>query len=181
MLLYFVNANELSSLPSWYRPRPTQKAIAHPLAIDVLPWPGLRERAVLDPSLISSDKFWSDVIYCFRFCWPHEEADAVKLDPQSQLLGFTGTFQNSVRDIDKWKMDQAFFEAFPETFDDIVPAPRLEWPLIGGLSWPNVDFSAVVFLPLPASEDEVFLESLRKRTTLTQVSPFMDLEGLCAA
>lgn len=179
MLLYFVDAN-VSSLPSWYRPRPTQKSIAHPLAVDVLPWPGLRERAVLDPALTLSDKFWSDVIYCFRFYWPHEAADAVKVDPRSKLLGFTGSFQNSVRDIHKWTMDQTFFESFPETFDDIVPAPHIDWPLIGNSSWPDLDFSALHVLPLPASEDEIWLRSLRHRAILAKLSPVMSLEHLTA-
>lgn len=180
MLLCLVNANELSSLPYWYRPRPTQKSIPHPLAIDVLPWPGLRERAILDPTLTLSSRFWSDVIYCFRFCWPHEDVDAVKVNPQSKLYGFTGKFQNSVRDINKWHMDQTFFETFPETYDDIVPAPLLERSLIGGTLWPDVDFSALPCLPLPASDEEVSLESLRERATLAAVSPVRNLEGFSA-
>lgn len=161
MLLCFVKASELGSLPSWYRPRPTQKSIAHPLAVDILPWPGLRERAVLDPHLTLSNRFWNDVIYCFRFYWPYDEADAVKIDPGSKLLGFTGKFQNSVREIHKWTMDETFFAAFPETFDDIVPAPRLEWPL--SENWPEENYIAsfVYSLPLPDDGEESVLEALK--------------------
>ena len=28
-----------------------------------------------------------------------------------------------------WRMDTRFFESFPETYDDIIPAPPIEWPL----------------------------------------------------
>ncbi len=161
MLLCFVKAVELRSLPSWYRPRPTQKSIGHPLAIDLHPWPGLRERAVLDLSITLSDKFWNDVIYCFRFHWPYADADAVKISPGSKLFGFTGKFQSAVREIHKWTMEETFFAAFPETFDDIVPAPRLEWPL--RRPWPPEDHLANILfsLPLPAEEEEVFIEALQ--------------------
>jgi hypothetical protein len=132
------------------------------LAVDILPWPGLRERAVLDPNITLSDRFWNDVIYCFRFYWPYDEADAVKIDPGSKLFGFTGKFQNSVKEIHKWTMDETFFATFPDTFDDIVPAPRLEWPLSG--AWPQHNYIAsfLFSLPLPAEEEEASVDTLQR-------------------
>lgn len=164
MLLFCASASGLQSLPAWYRPRPTQRSIAHAPAVDVLPWPGLRERAVLDPTLTLSNKFWSDVIYCFRFCWPYDEAEAIKVDPRTKLFGFTGKFQNSVRDIHKWTMDESFFAAFPDTYEDIVPAPPLEWPLVGRWQSQTDNNISPCLLPLPKAENE--LNCCRKQTRI---------------
>lgn len=147
LLLCLSGAMPVHDLPAWFRPRPSQKAIPHPLAVDVLPWPGLRERAVLNPELTAPNKFWNDIIYLFRFWWPQPAADAVMIDPATKLLTFTGRYHNSVRDIHMWRVDESFFASFPETVDDIIPGAPLEWPLcLPGYSESAI---ATVALPLP--------------------------------
>ncbi|KEF58093.1 uncharacterized protein A1O9_06016 [Exophiala aquamarina CBS 119918] len=129
LLLCLMKANSFGSLPAWYRPRPSQYRFPHPLAADVLPWPGLRERAVLCHGLTQSNKFWTEVIYYFRFCWPYTVDDIVSLDSATGLYGFSKVYDHYVYEIRMWKMDMNFFVSFPETYDDIVPAPDIEWPI----------------------------------------------------
>jgi hypothetical protein len=153
MLLCLVNAKDVQSLPPWFRPRPAQKALPHPLAIDVLPWPGLRERAVLDWDLTSPNRFWNDVIYRFRFIWPYEVNEAVKLNPLSRLFHFSGIYKNYVEEISMWTMDSSWFAAFPDTVDDILPALNIEWPLDPSAS--DGEMIAPKALPLPLTEEAV--------------------------
>jgi hypothetical protein len=42
-------------------------------------------------------------------------------NPSGQIR-FSGTFMNYLQDIRNWRMDHRFFAAFPELYDDIIPA-----------------------------------------------------------
>ncbi|KIW21681.1 hypothetical protein PV08_02261 [Exophiala spinifera] len=129
LLLCLVKAASYETLPPWYRPRPSQYYLSHALAIDVLPWPGLRERAVLCQKLTQTNKFWTEVIYLFRFSWPYTVRDVLSLNSDTGLYEFSGMFNNYLYEIQRWRMDLKFFESFPETYDDIIPAEVIERPL----------------------------------------------------
>ncbi|WPH05048.1 Hypothetical protein R9X50_00794700 [Acrodontium crateriforme] len=166
LLLCLAGATPVNNLPAWFRPRPSQKAIPHALAVDVLPWPGLRERAIFNPQLTAPNKFWNDIIYLFRFWWPQPAADAVVIDLTTKLLAFTGRYHNSVRDIHMWRVDKDFFASFPETVDDLIPGAPLEWPLC----LPGYSDSAIATvalpLPLPPAGDSKVLT--REENSATQ-------------
>ena len=38
---------------------------------------------------------------------------------------FSGAFMNYLHDIRNWRMDYRFFAAFPDLYDDIIPAPTV--------------------------------------------------------
>lgn len=114
-----------SSLPKWYRPQNSQLKTPHVPAIDVLPWPSLRERAVQNASLTVSNHFWTRVIYDFRFHWPFVITEAFECDIYAGLFSFSALFEKYIRNIDTWQMDLAFFTAYPETYEDLVAAPTI--------------------------------------------------------
>ncbi|RMD41175.1 hypothetical protein DV735_g3940, partial [Chaetothyriales sp. CBS 134920] len=91
-----------------------------------MPRPGLRERAVLSEELTRSNKFWTQVIYDFRFHWPYSIADTVWVSPTTGLYEFSPVFNHHVFEIRMWQMDMKFFESFPDTYDDIIPVGLLE-------------------------------------------------------
>lgn len=121
MLLCFVGATPFNDLPAWYKPRPSQHKFQHALAVDVLPWPGVRERAVHSQGMTRDNKFWTDIIYRFRFHWPYDPTEAVDFNANTGLFALSGLFQNQVHNIHMWKMDLSFFTGFPELYDDIMP------------------------------------------------------------
>ncbi|ETN45758.1 uncharacterized protein HMPREF1541_09591 [Cyphellophora europaea CBS 101466] len=125
MLLFMTQAITAAELPPWLRPRPSQLHLAHDLSVDVLPWPGLRERSVLDQETTKSNKFWREVIQLFRLNWPYSPDSAYQLDQNSGLYSFTGTYENHVREIRMWNVDPSFFKSFPATVDDIIPPGSL--------------------------------------------------------
>ncbi|KEF57021.1 uncharacterized protein A1O9_07211 [Exophiala aquamarina CBS 119918] len=127
LLLCLVKANSISNLPSWYRPRKAQYQVDHPLCADLLPWPKLRERAVLSSSLTQTNKFWTELVYSFRFGFPHDKTihEAISLDNTTDRWSFSGLFLNHILEIRVWHIDQDFFHNWPETYGDIVPAPEI--------------------------------------------------------
>jgi hypothetical protein len=86
--------------------------------------PGLRERLVLSEKRILSDSFWHYFARCFCFHWPYDFTEAYNINLAGQVR-FSGAFLNYLQDIQNWRMDQRFFAAFPELYDDIIPASTL--------------------------------------------------------
>ncbi|KIW79470.1 hypothetical protein Z517_06082 [Fonsecaea pedrosoi CBS 271.37] len=103
LLQFFIGLWTCNDLPPWYRPRP-----------------GLRERFTFaDPQLLNN-KFWKLFALSFRLHWPYELGDIFRLD-ETGLYQFSGLYEKTFRDINTWTMDCEFFQAFPETYDDIMP------------------------------------------------------------
>ena len=121
MLLCQVKAESFNELPSWYRPRPVQYRFPHDTIMSYFAWPGLRERLVLASEPMLNDAFCDTFARSFRFHWPADLGDMYLTNPQTGLLQFSGTFTNHLHEIGRWRMDTAFFDAYPETYDDITP------------------------------------------------------------
>jgi hypothetical protein len=121
MLLCQVKAESFKELPSWYRPRPVQYQFPHETIMSYFAWPGLRERLVLGSEAMLTDTFCDIFAQSFRFHWPDELGDMYLMNPQTGLLQFSGTFTNYLHEIRMWRMDKTFFDAYPETYDDITP------------------------------------------------------------
>lgn len=82
--------------------------------------PGLRERAVLDPTVTKSNRFWREIIGLFELHWPYQPEEAFQVDPMTNLFTFSGLYENHVREIRMWRMKTDFFKSFPAVFDDIA-------------------------------------------------------------
>jgi hypothetical protein len=121
MLLCQVKGETFQDLPPWYRPRPVQYQFPHEPILSYFAWPGLRERLILSSGSVLTDRFCDTFAKSFRFHWPDYLGDVCLLNPQTGLLQFSGTFTNHLHEISMWRMDKAFFDAYPETYDDITP------------------------------------------------------------
>lgn len=145
MLLYATACIPISEIPPWYRPRPSQQRFSHDLAIDLLPWPGLRERAIFESDLIKQNHLWRSIISLFSFNWPYaQELAVVQLPPDGSSPDsgptaismsramlptsapnsryiFSDAYNAQMWDIRMWNISLEFFEDFPQLFDDIVP------------------------------------------------------------
>lgn len=82
--------------------------------------PGLRERAVLDPTVTRSNKFWREIIGLFELHWPYQPQEAFQVDPITNLYTFSALYENHHREISMWRMKTDFFRSFPAVFEDIV-------------------------------------------------------------
>jgi hypothetical protein len=87
---------------------------------DVVVRPGLRERFSFADQRLMNNKFWKLFALEFHLCWPYELNDVFGRDDNG-LYYFSGLYEKTFRNINAWTMDFAFFEAFPDLYDDIMP------------------------------------------------------------
>ncbi|ETN37715.1 uncharacterized protein HMPREF1541_07338 [Cyphellophora europaea CBS 101466] len=123
--LYLAGMVSVQSLPMWHRPRPTQTMVPHDLAVDILAWPGLRERGVMHPETTKSNKFWRELIQGFELHWPYAPEEAYQVDPTTGLYTFSGLYVKHVREIRMWTMSSSFFRSFPTLVEDMVIVPPI--------------------------------------------------------
>ncbi|KIW87273.1 uncharacterized protein Z519_12176 [Cladophialophora bantiana CBS 173.52] len=190
MLLCFVGVASFNDLPAWYKPRPSQHTIRHALAVDVLPWPGVRERAVYSQGLTQDNKFWTGMVHHFRFHWPSSPSDVVDFDANAGLFALTGLFLNQVHNIHMWKMNLSFINLFPDLYGDIMlslddierpiscilPAATAANSIFGfppqiPVGSVNINTDHIPALPLPESSGEVGSELGERHSPLVAFAP----------
>ncbi|RFN47086.1 bzip transcription factor [Fusarium flagelliforme] len=102
-------------LPEWMMPLPCQTSIPHAAWLDHVPFPKMRERLILDhnPSLYPFDNFFVPFTTTLSLSWPYEETDTLLQDPESEELMINPVFERHLRNLDNWKLGDAFAKAFP--------------------------------------------------------------------
>lgn len=82
---------------------------------------------MLSQTLTQSNKFWTELVYLFRFGFPPSSTihEVATLDKDTDQYSFTGLFLNHVHEIGVWHVDPEFFNNWPETYYDIVPGPQI--------------------------------------------------------
>lgn len=117
-------------VPVWFLPRPAQEKIQHPLVIDFLVWPGLRERLVFEYEKYQAD---GDFSFCFveyfHFYWPFPDDQVAQYDETGSIVGMSKLFRELIYDLKNWTMLPQFFQRFPEMKADI--GMWVEPPTIG--------------------------------------------------
>lgn len=119
-------------LPEWMTPRPSQLFTAHPAWIDHIPFPLMREKIVrmYNPTEYLFDNFFIPFTTTLNVSWPYEETDTLLRSPDSDELLINPVFERHLRNLDNWKLGEAFVKAFPSladtgNFECRVPAPIL--------------------------------------------------------
>ena len=109
-----------SQVPPWFLPRPAQDRIQHPLVIDFLVWPGLRERLVFEYEKYTAT---GDFSFCFveyfHFYWPYPDEQVAQYDQSGLICGLSKLFHDFVYELKHWTMLPPFFDRFPEMKADI--------------------------------------------------------------
>jgi len=109
-----------AKVPPWFLPRPAQERIQHPLVIDFLVWPGLRERLVFE---YEKYNVGGDFSFCFveyfHFYWPFADEQVAQYDQTGLISGLSKLFREFIYDLRHWTMLPPFFERFPEMRADI--------------------------------------------------------------
>ncbi|KAH8695418.1 hypothetical protein BGW36DRAFT_382659 [Talaromyces proteolyticus] len=119
MLAAVVHVDQFNSLPTWYRPRPSQLNFPHYATADYFAWPGFRERLVISNCEVLTDRFFKYFASCFRLFWPHSISDSYKMVSDSGLYSFSDAFRTHAQDISTWTMCKEFFLSFPELQEDM--------------------------------------------------------------
>ncbi|KAJ3531588.1 hypothetical protein NM208_g8810 [Fusarium decemcellulare] len=102
-------------LPEWMAPRSSQLSISHAAWLDHIPFPKMRDRLVRDhnPLLYPFDNFFIPFTTTLTLSWPYEETDTLLQNPDSDELMINPVFERHLRNLDNWKLGDAFAKAFP--------------------------------------------------------------------
>ena len=97
-------------VPSWLVPTKTQESIPHPVSIDFLPWPPLREYLVTHQN---QDQRHSVKLYmrAMRFHWPARE-DFIAVSSHGQLAPHPD-FENEIYRYGNWQLTADWARMFP--------------------------------------------------------------------
>ncbi|EEU43974.1 uncharacterized protein NECHADRAFT_74330 [Fusarium vanettenii 77-13-4] len=102
-------------LPEWMTPRPSQLTVAHAAWLDHIPFPKMRDRLVRDhnPLLYPFDNFFIPFTTTLSLSWPYEDTDTLLQSPDGDELMINPVFERHLRNLDNWKLGDAFAKAFP--------------------------------------------------------------------
>lgn len=106
----FPTLESYKDVPAFMRPTDVQNSTLHPISIDYLPWPSLRDYICLNQNTDARHRV-SLYLECIQFDWPAD---------QDLLCKHAGTgvdihsgFENAVVEANNWKLDESWKDAFP--------------------------------------------------------------------
>lgn len=97
-----------------------QASTAHPIALDMVAWPSLRDRLVHQHATLFSDsRLCSAYANCLRFDWPFSFEDTFYYNEAIQGWCPSPVFEKFHGDVSRWTVSEAFWEGFEELRGDI--------------------------------------------------------------
>lgn len=106
------------------RPTYTQLVMAHPVWVDLLPWPSMRDTVVRDHSRYPLDEVFVPLTGTVLIDWPYGDDAIFRNGPlevptsnehlqNMPLLEIAPLFEEAMRDIKNWSIGPAFARVFP--------------------------------------------------------------------
>ena len=107
-------------LPGWLAPCDSQVLTPHPIWIDYLAWPRMRDRLVMSYLEYPFENWHSHFSRTLSLNWPYEAADCLLWTADSDELVINPVFEKHVRNLSNWTLGPAFAESFPSLVDTTV-------------------------------------------------------------
>ena len=105
------DAESYNDIPEWHRPSRLQESVPHPIFIDFLIWPALRDALVSSHTSFKYE-FRRDTGRLITVDWPSEKDLFIK--DQVQRLKLHPDFEGHVMNLDNWKLQAPWAERYPE-------------------------------------------------------------------
>ncbi|KAH0537355.1 hypothetical protein FGG08_005834 [Glutinoglossum americanum] len=100
-------------VPDWITPRPSQLLTMHPIWVDYLPWPKMRDVLVRDYVSYQFQDFSFHYTNGLSLNWPYEPTDVLLPTPGSEELCINPVYERHLRDLNNWSLGPEFRKAFP--------------------------------------------------------------------
>ncbi|KAL4948530.1 hypothetical protein BDW69DRAFT_91041 [Aspergillus filifer] len=102
-----------SDVPPWLYPTEIQKTIPHPVCIDFLPWPNLRDK-LIHSAQPYQDPRHSVIMYMrsIHFRWP-EDQEFIYTTESGELMP-TEAFERGLYEYENWRVSQEWAGMFPK-------------------------------------------------------------------
>lgn len=111
-------------LPGWLAPCNSQLLTPHPIWIDYLAWPRMRDRLVVSYLDYPFDNWLLPYSRTLSLNWPYEAADCLLWTADSDELVINPVFEKHVRNLSNWSLGPAFAESFPSLVDTTIIRPE---------------------------------------------------------
>ncbi|PIG87424.1 hypothetical protein AARAC_007444 [Aspergillus arachidicola] len=98
-------------VPPWYRPSKLQRTQPHPICIDFLAWPGLRENLILNFDSLDKLSFSRLTTTAITVHWPGNR-DAIVKDKEGDWA-LNPQFENHIYTYSNWKLKRGWADRFP--------------------------------------------------------------------
>ncbi|KAH7067985.1 hypothetical protein BKA63DRAFT_103567 [Paraphoma chrysanthemicola] len=118
MVVNMQHSERRSHLPRWLQPRPCQ-SLPHPINIDYVFWPGVREQMVFSQHKYATNEFSMSAFSHTRISWPYEFRDAYVCNSTTTKFQLSPHFRQAIQDLNSWDVTYEFFERYPELRDDV--------------------------------------------------------------
>ncbi|OAL39657.1 hypothetical protein AYO20_01054 [Fonsecaea nubica] len=108
-------ARSYEDVPAFYRPTKAQECVPHPVSIDFLAFPELRDILTKHPALYLENhtQFDRDFTESVTVQWPRLEPVFIT-DEQGNAVRLTDEFESHIFDYDNWAMRDRWFDAYPQ-------------------------------------------------------------------
>lgn len=94
-------------VPEWYRPSSLQRSTPHPVCIDLVAWPQLRDLLVQKMHQIDAEALSRDISDCITIDWPENQQLFVQ-DLRTNQPILNPSFEAHVWEYSNWKMRKAW-------------------------------------------------------------------------
>ncbi|MCJ1300644.1 hypothetical protein MMC08_003441 [Hypocenomyce scalaris] len=115
----YPSQDEYIRMPEWCAPRPVQLLIPHPVWIDYLAWPLLRERLVGNYRHFPFVDFFIPFGAGMSLNWPYDPMDCLLKSPDAEGVTINPVFEQHLRNLDNWSLGSDFAKEFPSLADTV--------------------------------------------------------------
>jgi hypothetical protein len=109
----FPTNENFHELPVWLQPCPSQFTVSHPIYIDALPWPQLREKLTFEYHTYPFSMFTPLFCSSLNVNWPFDHSMTCERDGNGRLR-ISRAFETHLRKLENWSLKPAFAQAYPE-------------------------------------------------------------------
>ncbi|KAJ5798941.1 uncharacterized protein N7503_006446 [Penicillium pulvis] len=113
-------------LPEWLTPRPTQLFTPHPVWIDYIPWPRMRDRLATSHRDYPFENWFIPFTRGMSLNWPYEATDCLLSAGDSDELLINPVFERHMRNLNNWTLGTLFAETYPGLVDTTSIKPELK-------------------------------------------------------
>ena len=106
----YPDARSMDDVAPWFLPSEVQKSVPHPVVIDLLPWPQLRNYLCLNQN---RDQRHSVLIYfsSVRLAWPPDQS--IIIPSRDGQFTFNPELETIAGNLESWYMTGPWLQAFP--------------------------------------------------------------------
>ncbi|KAF1959827.1 hypothetical protein CC80DRAFT_514272 [Byssothecium circinans] len=119
MMRWFIwpSVENMNAMPDWLMPLARTDCSTYDIAVDLIPWPTVRQYLHQNPDELATGAF----IRLVGIAWPYADDACHYWEVETACTRLTPLFENHISDLNSWTLDAKAFEIMPQ-LPSLVPA-----------------------------------------------------------